>query len=77
MQVRVIGRSNPAAPEVISETFTFDEPPVADAQNQPVNMKATRRLMALEFESNVAGGDFQMGKVFGYVTPQETRNTGP
>ncbi len=77
MQVRVIGQANARAPEVVGETFTFPPPPVVDPQNQPVNMKTVQRLMSLEFESNVAGGDFQMGRVLGYVMPQETRNTGP
>ena len=77
MQVRVIGRSNARAPYVIGETFTFVEPPAVNPQDQPVNMKETKRLMSLEFESNVQGGDFQMGRVIGYVTPQDTRNTGP
>lgn len=77
MQVRVIGRANSRAPEVVGETFTFQAPPTADIQDQPVNMKSTQRLMALEFESNTQGGDFQMGKTLAYVMPQETRNTGP
>lgn len=77
LQVRVIGRANPRAPEVVGETFTFAEPPAANAQDQPVNMKDVKRLMALEFESNVQGGDFQMGRTLGYVAPEEARNTGP
>lgn len=77
MQVRVIGRANPRAPVVTGETFTFQEPPTTDNQDQPVNMKTTQRLMSLEFESNVAGGDFQMGRVLGYVMPEGIRNTGP
>jgi hypothetical protein len=77
MQVRVIGQANARAPEVVGETFTFQQPPTADIQDQPVNMKTVQRLMSLEFESNVAGGDFQMGRVLAYVMPQEMRNTGP
>lgn len=77
MQVRVIGRSNPRAPAVVGETFTFQPPPVTNPQDQPVNMKDTKRLMSLEFESNTQGGDFQMGRVLGYVMPEDTRNTGP
>lgn len=77
MQVRVIGRANARAPEVIGETYTFPAPPNLDPMDQPVNMKETCRLLAVEFESNTQGGDFQMGKVFGYLKPQDTRNTGP
>lgn len=77
MTVRVISRANARAPEVAGEIFTFDAPPAAAPEDQPVNMKEAKRLMALEFESNVAGGDFQMGKTLAYVAPEDMRNTGP
>jgi hypothetical protein len=77
MQVRVISRANSRAPEVVGATYTFSQPPEANPQDQPVNMKDIGRLVSLEFESNVQGGTFEMGKVLGYVIPQEMRNTGP
>lgn len=77
LMVRTYSRANARAPTVEGQQYTFDEPPASDAQDQPVNMKETRRLVAFEFESNTQGGDFQMGKVLGYVQPQGMRNTGP
>ena len=77
MEVRVIGRANSRAPEVVSQTYNFPPPPAAAPQDQPVNMKDSQRLFALEFESNVQGGDFQLGRTIAYVLQQEMRNTGP
>lgn len=77
MQVRVVSQANARAPEVVNETFTFQEAPTTDTQDQPVNMKTAQRFISLEFESNAQGGDFQMGASLGFVAPETMRNTGP
>ncbi len=77
MQVRTYSRANARAPVRAGQIFTFNPPPETAPELQPVNMKENHRLLALEFESNTAGGDFQLGKTLGYVTPQDMRNTGP
>lgn len=78
MTVRVIGRANARATEVEGEIFTFQDTATAgEPQTQIVNMKETKRLLSLQFESNVAGGDYQMGQTLAFVEQVDSRFTGP
>ena len=62
MQVQVTGRANARAPEVYGTIYRF--PDVATTpREQIVMLKEQRRELRLRFESNVVGGDYQMGQI--------------
>lgn len=72
LTLTIEGRQNARASDVISETFTIT--PVANTPaEQTVPLKEVRRLMAFKFESNVAGGDYQMGDTLAFVQEDEGR----
>jgi hypothetical protein len=68
MTMRVTGRANAKAPEVLSEVKTIYETPPTP-QDQVVYFKTQRRELRFRFESNVLGGDYQMGLVLAHVQP--------
>lgn len=76
MKLTVIGEANPRAPTVESVTKTF--PAVATSpEEQTVTFKdGVRRLLRFKFESNVTGGDYQMGNCMGHIEPNDGRVTG-
>lgn len=68
MSVRITGRANARAPEVVSSAVTFP----ATAQQpyeQIVMLKEQRRELRVRFESYEVGGDYQMGQIIGHVGP--------
>jgi len=68
MTVYVKTRANARAPFVVQESAVFEESP-EDTYNQVVPLKTTGRQMRLRFESNVIGGDYQMGQVMAHLSP--------
>lgn len=68
----VEGRQNARASDVSSAQFTITASAATPAQ-QTVPLKEVRRLMAFKFESNVAGGDYQMGDTLAFIEPDEGR----
>lgn len=74
LQVQVKGRSNARAPEDTSATFTFPDT-AADASQQTVPLKEVRRIMRFRFESNVVGGNYQLGQTLGHIEPADGRVT--
>jgi hypothetical protein len=69
MRVTVVGRMNARAPTVESNTVTFPADATQDPIKQTVMMKTQRRELRVRFESNVQGGDYQMGQVLLHVQP--------
>jgi len=68
MTVQVTGRANARAPEVSTEPHTiYATPPTP--QDQVVYFKTQRRQLRFRFESNVIGGDYQMGLVLAHLQP--------
>ncbi len=67
------GRQNARASDVASSQFTITAV-ASTPQEQTVPLKEVRRLMSFKFESNVAGGDFQMGDTLAFVQPDEGRS---
>lgn len=68
MTAQVLGRRNARAPEVNGPIMTF--PDTATEVNQEVVLlKDQRRQMRFRFESNVIGGDYQMGVPLAHVQP--------
>lgn len=74
MSVQVIGRTNARAADQSSTPVTFTEE-AATVDQQTLGMKQVRRLMRFRFESNVVGGDYQMGNIIGHIAPSDGRIT--
>ena len=68
MTVYVKGRANARAPMKVLEQHTFGDTP-ATPYEQIVPTKSTARQLRFRFESNVLGGDYQMGEVVGQIQP--------
>lgn len=75
MSVQVRGRANARAPEVGGDVMTFADT-AATPQEQVVYLKTQRREMRFRFESNVLGGDYQMGLVLAHVQPGDGTGIG-
>jgi hypothetical protein len=72
MSLRVTGRANARAPEVVGEERTF--PAVADsAEQQAVALRELRRELRVRFESNALGGDYQAGQIIAHIEPADGR----
>lgn len=67
MTVQVVGRSYANSPLVEGTAYPFT------AATEFVDMREQRRLAALKFSSNVAGGDFQMGRLLLATEPGDER----
>ena len=57
MDLYIIGRPYPQQPDKITGPYTFDQ------NTSKIDMKEQRRVLRLKFVSDVAGGDYQLGKV--------------
>ena len=68
MTVQVTGRANARAPEVNGEIKTIVQTP-SIPQQQVIYFKDQRRELRFRFESNVIGGDYQMGICLGHLQP--------
>jgi hypothetical protein len=68
MTVQVRGRANARSPEVNGEIKTIVQTP-SIPQQQVVYFKEQRRELRFRFESNVIGGDYQMGICLGHLQP--------
>lgn len=68
MTVQVMGRRNARAPEVNGPVMTFPDT-ATTATEEVVFLKDQRRQMRLRFESNVIGGDYQMGVPLIHIQP--------
>ena len=70
MTVTIGGSFTPKGPVTYSVPFTFEP------DTQVVTPKQTRRLLTLTFESNVAGGNFELGKTKAHLRATDGRTTG-
>ncbi len=68
MTVQITGRANARAPEVVGPVMTIVETP-STPQEQVIYFKEQRRELRFRFESDVVGGDYQMGLVLAHVQP--------
>lgn len=74
LTVTSTGRSNARSADQTTEQKVF--PAVATTpEEQTVTFKNTRRIMNFKFESNQAGGDYQMGQCIGHLDPADGRIT--
>lgn len=70
MSVRITGRANARAPEVVSSAVTFPAN-ATQPHEQIVMVKEQRRELRVRFESYAVGGDYQMGQIIGHVGPAD------
>lgn len=73
MQVRMTGRINARAPEVLGPVKTFVSDPGDTGYLQPVYFKEQRREMRFRFESNTVDGDYQMGQTLAHIEQADGR----
>jgi hypothetical protein len=73
MTVTMKGRANAkaAVTEVADVPTIFETPSTSDEET--VKFKDVRRLMSFKFESNVAGGNYELGKTFAHIEPADGR----
>jgi hypothetical protein len=69
MSVTIVGRANARAKEVESNTVVFPDDATLEPSKQVVMMKQQRRELRIRFESNVSGGNYQMGQVLLHIQP--------
>lgn len=75
MTVQVRGRANARAPEVDGVIMTIPES-ASTPQEQVVYLKTQRRELRFRFESNVVGGDYQMGLILAHIQPGDGTTVG-
>ena len=72
MTVKVRGRANAKATVVDGAMETiFATPSTSDEET--VKFKEIKRLMSFKFESNIAGGNYEMGKTYAHIEPADGR----
>jgi len=75
MTVQVTGSySNARAPDVYSDPISFPAT-ATSAEDQVVYIREQRRQMRFKFESNVSGGNYEMGETVAQVRPADGRIT--
>lgn len=75
MIVQVRGRANARSPEVDGIQMIFPDT-ASTPQEQVVFLKTQRRELRFHFESNVLGGDYQMGLVLAHIQPGDATTLG-
>jgi len=73
MTVTMKGRANAkSALTDVTPTATIFESPASPAE-ETVKFKDIRRLLSFRFESNTAGGNYELGKTFAHIEPADGR----
>lgn len=75
MTLTITGNANAMAPAVDAPAITFSPGPV-DAADQILRPKVERRQMRFRWESNVAGGYYELGLPIAHVSTGSGRETG-
>lgn len=71
MTVQIHGRANARSPEVAGPVMTFVAAPTTPAE-QVVFFKETRRQLRFRFESNILGGNYEMGLILAHLQPGDS-----
>jgi len=74
MSIIIYGKTSANSPDVASSPYTISAAP-ANFYNQVVPIKEQRRQMRVRFDSNVQGGDYQLGDNYLHVLPGSKRMT--
>ena len=72
MSITIRGRANAKATVVDGATETIFETP-ASPDEETVKFKEVKRLMSFKFESNIVGGNYELGKTFAHIEPADGR----
>lgn len=72
LTAQVKGRSNARSPQQEGEIFTFPDT-ASTPTEETVKTRDSFRLMSFRFESNAAGGDYEMGMTYAHIAPSEAR----
>lgn len=72
MSVCITGRANARAPESVSKALMFPEK-ADNPWDELVVMKEQRRELRVKFQSEVLGGDYQMGQIIAHIEPADGR----
>jgi len=72
MTLTVRGRANAKATVVDGATETIFATP-ATPDEETVKFKEIKRLMSFKFESNVGGGNYELGKTYAHIEPADGR----
>jgi hypothetical protein len=72
MSLTVRGRANAKATVVDGATETIFETP-ATSDEETVKFKEVKRLMSFKFESNIGGGNYELGKTYAHIEPADGR----
>jgi len=75
MTLQIQGNANARANTVSGDAVTFADT-ASTATEQVLYFKTQRRQLRFRFESNVIGGDYQMGHVFAHVQPGDGTTLG-
>ena len=73
LTVQISGRANARSEQVYGDPVIIGGTTPAPSDEQLVNFNISRRELRFRFESNVQGGDYQMGKVIAHVQPTDGR----
>ena len=72
MSLTVRGRANAKAPQITEDPVFFPDVP-AESTEETIKLKTIKRLMSFRFESNTAGGNYEMGDTYAHVEPADGR----
>jgi hypothetical protein len=72
MTLQVRGRANAKADVVDGATETIFATP-ATSDEETVKFKEIKRLMSFKFESNIGGGNYELGKTYAHLEPADGR----
>ncbi len=72
MSITIKGRANAKATVVDGATETIFAVP-ASPDEETVKFKEIKRLMSFRFESNIVGGNYELGKSFAHIEPADGR----
>lgn len=72
MTVQLRGRANAKASVVDGPTAVIFETP-SSSDEETVKFKDIRRLMSFKFESNIGGGNYELGKTYAHIEPADGR----
>lgn len=72
MTITMRGRPNAKADVVDGPTETIFATP-SSSDEETVKFKDIRRLMSFKFESNVGGGNYELGKTYAHIEPADGR----
>ena len=72
MACTIRGRANAKAPITEDIPVVFPDVPT-ESTEETLKFKTVKRLMSFKFESNVTGGDYELGEAYAHIEPSDGR----